>query len=367
MDDQTLYRLALPLVKGIGVVVARQLESSAGSAEAIFKGSKEYLASLPNMRAGLMEELRSSEPLRRAEKELSFCINHNIDILHHTDKYYPTPLKECSDAPYSLFFKGEKSALLKPSIAVIGTRNSTEYGKGLTANFAKELKEYMPDYSIVSGLAYGVDIAAHRAALQNDISTIAVLAHGLDRIYPPTHRGTAAEMLRDGGVLTEYLSGTSPDKPNFVQRNRVVAGLASAIVIIESKEKGGAMITAQVGRGYGRPVFAYPGRVGDISSSGCNMLISKNEARLITSITDLINEMGINRAVMKNNVIQKRLFVELSKEEESIFNTIQSGEERADEISHIVGIPIYKLRSMLIEMEMRGVLQALPGGIYKII
>ncbi|MGL4994515.1 MAG: DNA-processing protein DprA [Bacteroidales bacterium] len=367
MDEQTLYRLALPLVKGIGVVVARQLESSAGSAELLFKGSNKQLSSLPNMRSGLLEVLKDPEPLRRAEKELTFCINHNINILHHTDHYFPAMLKGCADAPYSLFYKGDLNALLKPSIAVIGTRNSTEYGRAITESFARELKESLPEYTIVSGLAYGVDIAAHRAALHYDIPTIGVLAHGLDRIYPPTHRGTAAEMLRNGGLLTEYMSGTNPDKPNFVHRNRIVAGISSAIVLIESKDKGGAMITVQVGKSYGRPIFAYPGRVGDLSSIGCNKLISTGEARLISSINDLIEHMSLNRQVRETAPIQKKLFIELSKEEESICKIINSGEERADEISHLVGIPIYKLRSILVEMEMKGVLQALPGGIYKII
>lgn len=365
MDEQTLYQVALPLVKGVGVTLARQLEAAAGSAKALFCESPERLLKLPGMRPKLLEALRESDALKRAEAEIYFCSRHNISILHHSNAHYPVLLNNAPDAPFVLFFKGEERVLTQPSIAVIGTRNATPYGVNLCSLFVKELQSELPNFAVTSGLAYGIDIAAHRAALRNEIPTTAVLAHGLDRIYPPLHRGTAAEMLANGGLLTEYLSGTTPDRPNFVRRNRIVAGMASAIVVVESNSKGGAMLTAEVGELYGKPLFAYPGRIHDEGSKGCNELIASGRAQLLYHLSQIAERLGIKGGIIESHPIQQTLFVELSPEEQRITESLKEGIRSADELSRLLAIPIYRLKSLLIELEMKEVVRPLPGGHYQ--
>jgi DNA processing protein len=254
---------------------------------------------------------------------------------------------------------------------VVGTRHATSYGEDLCISFIRDLAEYCPDTLVVSGLAYGIDIHAHRASLQHHLSTVGVLAHGLDRIYPAAHRKTAISMMDNGGLLTEFMSGTNPDRQNFVKRNRIVAGMSDATIVVESAVKGGALITAELSESYHRDCFAFPGRVNDPYSMGCNELIKKNRAALIQSAEDFVNAMGWN-IVEKNNSkssVQRELFPELSEEEEKIVQILQKYPDGIQINALVVeaNIPINRMSSLLFEMEMKGLVRALAGGVYRLL
>ena len=290
--SETLYRLALTQLPGIGINHAHTLLQAAGNATVLFEHRKELPDILPDMPARLVQAFDHPEILRRCEAELSFAEKNRIACLTEEDEAYPSRLRECSDAPLVLFYQGTADLNRRHIISMVGTRNATDYGKDLCLRFIRDLKESLPDAIIVSGLAYGIDIHAHRAALQCGLDTIGVLAHGLDRIYPFVHRNTASEMTSHGGLLTEFMSGTNPDRQNFVKRNRIVAGISDATVVVESAKKGGSLITAEIAEGYHRDCFAFPGRIGDAFSEGCNHLISANRAVLLQSADELVKAMN---------------------------------------------------------------------------
>lgn len=366
MTDQRIYQIGLTMINGVGNILARHLLDAFGDPERIFEERQSALEKIPGIGSNLACEIKRPEVLARAERELEFILDKRIHTYFWTDKDYPYRLKACADAPILLYFKGEANLDAKRIVSVVGTRRATPYGQALTENLIKELAICCPDTLIISGLAYGIDAAAHQAALRHQLPTVAVLAHGLDRIYPPTHRSLAAEMTRQGGLLTDYPIGTNPDRQNFVQRNRIVAGLADATVIIESAEKGGSMITADLAFSYGRELFAFPGRIDDNSSRGCNRLIQKQKASLITQAADLVDLLGWDKTTPTPQPTQGSLPFSANPENDTTLRAIQeSGEIQVNELGRQLDIPFHQLSSILFELEMEGLIQALPGGRYK--
>ncbi|MCE5204931.1 MAG: DNA-processing protein DprA [Porphyromonadaceae bacterium] len=368
MSDKSLYQIALTQIKGVGVMHARNLMEVVGDEEAIFRDDARKLESIPRITRRLIQEIRDPDVLRQAEKELEFVRKNNLKILFYTDTEYPQRLTQCLDAPILLYAKGDTDFNRKKVIAVVGTRNETRYGQDFCREFIRDLAIRLPEIQIVSGLAYGIDIHAHRAALQNGLSTVAVLGHGLDRIYPSMHRQTAIEMLQQGALLTEFPSGTNPDRHNFVRRNRIVAGMSDAVVVVESGEKGGSLTTADIANSYFREVFAVPGRIHDKMSSGCNRLISDNKALLLQGVDDLIGHMGWVEENKKEIPKQQDLFVELSENEEKVYQILlYSGAMQVNALAIELNIPVTELFMILLELEMKNVVTSLPGGMFKII
>lgn len=290
-DEERLYTLALTRTPGLGLAGAHNLLKTAGSAAEIILHAKELAEEIPGLSPKLAGALGKPDILRICEAELQFAEKNGIRCLIPSDEAYPSRLRECDDAPLALFYKGNADLNSLHIVSVVGTRNATDYGKEICRTFLHDLKEMLPDVLVVSGLAYGIDIHAHRAALNHGIPTVGVLAHGLDRIYPAVHKHTAAEMLSCGGLLTEFPSGTNPDKQNFVKRNRIVAGISDATIVIESAVKGGSLITAEIADSYQRDCFAFPGRINDEYSAGCNELIRQNKATLVQNAEDFVKAM----------------------------------------------------------------------------
>lgn len=369
--QEIIYSIALTKLKGLSLLNVRILLDRLGSASEVFAHRKDIKSVLPDANDRLVEALASvDDAMRDAEKEMLFAESKNIKVLLLNDDDYPQRLKECEDAPLVLYYCGEADLNRAKVINIIGTRECSDYGKELCRNFVADLKKHFPDTLIVSGLAYGVDINAHRAALNNGMDTIGVLAHGLDRVYPSMHRQTAADMVHSGGgLITEYTSGTTPERMNFVRRNRIVAGLCDACVVVESAAKGGSLITADLALNYNREVFAFPGRVYDEHSMGCNMLIRKHRANLITNAEDMIEAMGWEDMHDKKvkGAVQMELFPELSDEETLIVEVLKSVDDK--HINQIVidtNMSYSKVSMLLFEMEMKGVIMALGGARYRL-
>ena len=370
MQDEQIYTLALTRIPGLGLMGAYNLVRTLGSASAIFQHRKELKELLPEVSDKLIKALDCPEAFHRAEEELKYAEKNQIQCITLNDAAYPSRLKECEDAPLALFYRGNAPLNALKVISMVGTRHATTYGEGLCQSFIRELKELRPDVLIVSGLAYGIDICAHRAALQHGFATIGVLAHGLDRIYPTAHRKTAIDMMNHGGLLTEFMSGTNPDRQNFVKRNRIVAGMSDATIVVESAIKGGALITAELAESYHRDCFAFPGRTTDIYSAGCNEIIRNNRASLLSSAEDFVNAMGWNLTNNKTkDVIQRELFPELSEEEKKIVQVLHRNPDGIQINTLIVetNIPINRISAILFELEMKGVVRALAGGVYRLL
>ena len=368
MQNEQIYTLALTRIPGLGLTGACQLVRTLGSASAIFQHRKELKELIPGVSDKLILALDCPEAVRRAEEELAFAEKNQIQCLTLNDASYPSRLRECEDAPLALFYRGNASLNAQKVISIVGTRHATRYGEDLCASFMKDLVNLCPDTLIISGLAYGIDIHAHKEALQQGFPTIGVLAHGLDRIYPSAHRKTAVEMMDNGGLLTEFMSKTNPDRQNFVKRNRIVAGMSDATIVVESATKGGALITAELAESYHRDCFAFPGRTTDIYSAGCNELIRNNRASLILSAKDFINAMGWNIVDGRfKDAIQRELFPELTEEERQIVTLLRQSNEGIQINTLVVkaNIPINRMTALLFDLEMRGIVKALAGGIYK--
>lgn len=369
MNEETLYTLALTRIPGLGLIGAHRLLAAAGSASAIFLHTKELIESMPDFPKRLTHAFDCPDILRLCEAELQFAEKNKIRPLTPADADYPSRLRECDDAPLILFYRGNANLNSLHFISLVGTRHATEYGKGLCLRFMEELKELLPDAVIVSGLAYGIDIHAHRAALQCGFETIGVLAHGLDRIYPSVHRQTAAQMIHQGGLLTEFPSGTNPDRQNFVKRNRIVAGISDATLVIESAAKGGSLITAEIAESYNRDCFAFPGRIGDTYSEGCNNLIKNNRAMLLQSAEELVKAMNWDASHTTPRTVQRQLFPDFTPEEEQVVGLLNKHPEGL-QINLLVvqsNIPINRMTGILFELEMKGVIRALAGGVYCLI
>jgi DNA processing protein len=366
-EQEILSRIALSFLPNIGPVVTRALVRHCGSAEAVFKEKKQLLAGIPGVGARRVEKAFGVSVLPRAEQELRFIQKHKVQALFFTDAEYPKRLLQCHDAPALLYYKGSADLNRGRFVALVGTRSSTDYGEELTKSLVQGLVDH--DVSVVSGLAYGIDGCAHAESLRLKVPTVGVTAHGLDSIYPSSHRHIAKRMVKQGGLLTEYPSGTVPDRENFPSRNRIVAGMCDAVVVVEAAAKGGALITADLAMGYARDVFAFPGRVGDTQSEGCNNFIRENKAALITSAEDLLWMMGWKdeKTNTKSAVHQTQLFLELDAEQQSIVDVLrQHGESGQDAIAHHSGLGFSKLSGVLLELELKGVLKLLPGKRYKL-
>ena len=344
-----------------------------GNAQTIIEHHANIRDIFPDASEKLVNGLRNIDEARaRAEAELEFCQKHGIQPLPMNDEHYPARLLECDDAPLMLFYRGNADLNQQRVINIVGTRHCTAYGKDVISRFVRDLKSLCPQLLIVSGLAYGVDINAHRAALENSYETVGVLAHGLDQIYPPRHRETAVKMISQGGLLTEFFTQTNADKVNFVRRNRIVAGMSDACILVESAARGGGLITARLSRDYNRDVFAFPGRVGDEYSEGCNNLIRNNGAALITSAQDFVEAMGwitdaqLNEARQKG--IERQLFPSLSPEEMQIVGALQKqNDQQINMLSVTSNLPVARLTAILFELELKGVVKVLAGGTYHLL
>lgn len=368
ITDRTLYQIALTQINGVGVTLARSLMQAVGDEESVFKEPTRNLEKIPRISRRLIDEIRNPEVMKRAEAELRFVEKNGIETLFFTDSGYPQRLTNCIDAPVLLYAKGDTDFNREKVVSIVGTRNVTDYGQKFCRKFIKELSEQFPDLLIVSGLAYGADICAHRAALQNGLSTVAVLGHGLDRIYPAVHRKTAVDILENGALLTEFPSETNPDKHNFVKRNRIVAGMADAVVVIESGEKGGSLITADIANSYYREVFAVPGRATDAMSAGCNRLIADNKAVLLQDTKSFLDQLGWSTSAKPAQPKQRELFLNLSEDEEKVFNALNGTDGmQVNMLAIALNAPVSELFMTLLELEMKNIVQALPGGMYKLL
>ena len=320
MIDQKLYEIALTLVPGIGYVNGKKLVAYCGGAEAVFCEKKEALMQISGMTENIMQSIESKEVMLRAEQEMKFIEKNGIKPLFYLDQEYPKRLQHCHDSPLMLYYKGNADLNAEKVVGVVGTRNITDYGHYMTEKIVEDLSAN--NVLIVSGLAYGVDAASHMAALKYDLATVGVMGNGLHTVYPAENKNLAAKMLEKGGVLTEFMSGEKPDRVNFPQRNRIVAGMVDCLVVVESALKGGAMITAELANSYDSEVFAVPGKVGDLYSEGCNHLIRTNKANLVTSAVDILYTMrwDIDTKVVAK---QMRLFRDFSDEEKKIMDVFE--------------------------------------------
>ena len=371
--DEILATMTLMRINYFSLSGLTLLYRELGSAQTIIEHHENIKEIFPDASEKLVNGLRNiDEARKRAEVELEFCQKHGIMPLTMNDERYPARLRECDDAPLMLFYRGNADLNQQYVINIVGTRRCTEYGKDMIRRFVSDLKMLCPKVLIVSGLAYGVDINAHRAALQNGYETVGVLAHGLDQIYPPRHRETAVQMISQGGLLTEFFTQTNADKVNFVRRHRIVAGMSDACILVESAERGGGLITARLSRDYNRDVFAFPGRVGDKYSEGCNNLISSNGAALLSSAQSFIDAMGWVTDVQKNEArqqgIERQLFPSLSPDETLVVDTLrQQNDMQINMLAVKTNLPIARLTALLFEMELKGIVKVLAGGVYHLL
>ena len=369
-EQQLLYNIALTRIGHFSLASALHLYRTLGSGEEIFLHRNEAQDILPDCSPRLIDNLKDwSEPLKRAEVELEFCRNNNIRVLCLGDDNYPKRLEDCADAPLVMYYKGNANLNQSRVINIIGTRHCTMYGADFIRKFLRDLKALCPEVLVVSGLAYGVDINAHQQALAVGYETVGVVAHGLDYLYPAAHKDVAREMVNHGGLLTEFMTCTNADKGNFVRRNRIVAGMSDACILIESAAHGGGMITAGIAFDYGREVFALPGRVGDHFSEGCNNAIRENKAMLLTSVEDFVKTMGWEddalRIEAQKKGIERQLFPDLSPEQQRIVDVLtKSNDLQLNQLSVKTGIPIGDITSILFQMEMMGVVKPMAGGYY---
>ncbi len=364
-EEQLLCRIALTLIKGVGSVLARQLLHFMGSPEAIFADRSELARKLPRASHRLIDAVFAPAVMERARRELEQIRAKGLQTYFITDENYPPLLKECVDAPILFYYKGNADLSPARALSVVGTRNITAYGRSATERIIADLAHAIPDLLIVSGLAYGVDVTAHKAALANGLPTVGVLAHGLDRIYPSSHRSVATEMLAHGGLLTDYPTGTEPERFNFVGRNRIVAGLSHATLVIESAAKGGSLITAELASDYNRDVLALPGRATDSRSAGCNALIREQKAALVTSAEDILSLLSWS----STNEAQPQT---LAFEPDNWPDTpvakllLHAQSISVDELTRETGLSINDVSAQLFDMELDGLIRSLPGGMYTI-
>lgn len=364
-DSDLQYVLALQHVPNLGDASAKKLIRHAGSAEAIFKEKKSTLLKIDGIGNSKLNDLFSSENLNAAEKELEYIRQNNIKTLYFLEQDYPEKLKHCFDGPILLFKRGNIDLVNKKVLSIVGTRKATTHGVAFCEKFVEDLA--VLDVVIVSGFAYGIDITAQRAAIKHGLQTIGCLAHGLNQIYPGVHQKYVKDVESNGGFLTDFWSTDVFDRNNFLKRNRVIAGLSEATVVIESAEKGGSLVTADIANSYNREVFAVPGRPSDSQSRGCNMLIKSQQAHVLSSAADLVYMLNWHPETTAKPV-QKQLFVELEEEEEMLYGYLrENGKEQLDLIALNCSIPTFKAATLLLNMELKGVVRPLPGKLFEII
>lgn len=363
MTEQKLYEIALTLIPYIGVVNGKKLVAYCGGAEAVFCENKNALRQISGIHENVINGIDSKEVMTRAEEEMMFIEKNGIKPLFYLDKDYPKRLQHCHDSPMMLYYKGNADLNAEKTVGIVGTRNITDYGRYVVEKLIEDLAT--DNVMIISGLAYGVDAAAHRAALKYDLATVGVLGHGMQTIYPAENRKLSTNMIEKGGILTEFVSGTKPDRENFPQRNRIVAGMVDCLVVIESALKGGAMITAEIANSYDREVFAMPGRVGDIYSEGCNQLIKTNKANLLVNAADIryVMRWDVDTKVVAK---QMRLFRDFSEDEKKVMDVFaENNVIHIDDIIIGTDLSPSKIASILLSLEFDGVLTALPGKRYQ--
>ena len=373
-DQETLYLMALTQVSSLSLTNLHLLIEELGSASAIYENRKNLGQLLPSASMKILDGMGNFDiHLARAEEELEFCRKGKVQCLGLNDEAYPQRLRDCPDAPVILFYRGTANLNAQHIVSMVGTRQITSYGKDLCRTFIRDLKRACPDTLVVSGLAYGVDVHCHRAALEEGLDTVGVLAHGLDQIYPRLHRETAKQMASQGGLLTEYMSHTPIDKRNFVQRNRIVAGMADAVIVVESATKGGSLITADIAQSYNRPVWAFPGRVFDNYSSGYNRLIFSNCASLLTNAEDFCLAMGwtddVRHQKQLSEGIQQELFAgDFTADEQRVLQALAKDDSKQMNVLTVeTNIPVGELSSLLFSLEMKGAVRALVGNKYKLV
>ena len=366
MSDVPLkHKIALGLIPRIGDINARKLVSHFGNVEAIFHEPYRNLIRIPGIGSEIAKYISDRSYLDTAEKEAEYVTKNNIRTYFYLDNDYPFRLRQCDDSPVVFFFKGTCNLDSSKILSIVGTRNATQRGRELCEKIIEGLASGHPDLVIASGLAYGIDIASHKAALANNLQTIGVLAHGFKTIYPAIHASTAKSMMAKGGLITDFLSDALPERNNFLKRNRIIAGLSDATLVVESGIKGGALVTADIANSYNRDVFAVPGRPDDQWSAGCNSLIRSNKAFLAESSDDI--EYFLNWKPEKSRpAIQRTLFSDLDDTEKTIFELLtKEGEQPIDTICRSLDIPVYKLSSLLLQMEFKGLLKCSPGNLYR--
>ena len=366
MSDEILYTMALTRMTGFNAAMALQLYQTLGGGKEVYEHRQDIGEVVPESTPQLREAMKYwDDALKRAEAEIAFMQANGIRALTLHDADYPQRLCECPDAPVVLYYKGTANLNQQYVIDIVGTRHCTTYGQDLIRRFISDLRQLLPQVLIVSGLAYGIDICAHRNAMDNGYETVGVLAHGLDQIYPYAHRDYAAKMLSQGGLLTEYMTQTEALPNNFRQRNRIVAGISDATILVESAIKGGGLITCRIAQEYGRDVFAFPGVVGAKASEGCNHLIRNNTAALITSAQDFLESMGWLSIAKRPQSVERQLFPNLTPEEQQIVALLQQNNDlQLNIISVKTNIPIGQLAALLFSLEMKGVVRPLAGGTY---
>ena len=373
MEQEVVNLLTLAAALHFSPEAAVQLYRKVGSATAVIDNRRNIGDILPGLRRNVAAALAGVDGARRkAEAEIEYAARTGVRILPLGADGYPQRLADCADAPLALFFRGTADLNGRRVVSMVGTRRCTAYGQDCVRSFVRRLKELCPDALVVSGLAYGIDICAHREALASGLDTVAVLAHGLDNLYPPRHRDTADEMTRHGGLLTEYFTHTNADKLNFLRRNRIVAGVADATVVVESAHHGGALVTARLAQGYGRDVFAFPGRMGDEYSEGCNNLIRDNKAALVTSADDLVRALGwtddARMAEARRQGIERTLFPELTEDEQAVADMLgKDNDLQINTLAARTAIPVGALSAVMFSLEMKGVVKLTAGGVYHLI
>jgi len=364
LEEELLAVLTLQKAKGIGDIIAKKLIAHCGSAQNVFSEKRTNVAKINGIGSFTIKNLYDKKTRLLAEKELNHILKNKVKAVYFKDDNYPNKLKHCVDSPILMFYDGNIVLQNQPIISIVGTRKMTLYGR----DFINELIEIIAPYNpiIVSGFAYGVDITAQKAAIKNNLQTIGVLAHGFDQIYPKSHKKYINQVNENGGFYTEFWHDEEPLREHFLKRNRIVAGIADATIIIESAIKGGSLVTADIANSYSRDVFAVPGKTTDILSKGCNDLIKRNKAGILTSAQDLIDDLNWNLDSTQPKAIQKQLFVELPKEEELIYNyLLKNGKQHIDTIALDCKMPVYKLASLLFNIEMKGVVRPLQGKLFE--
>lgn len=363
--DNLAYKIAISLIPGIGSVTARSLIAYVGNVEGVFQEKEKNLMKIPGIGEVNAQKVVRQDVLERAKREVDFIRKNQIQAFFYLDENYPSRLKNCSDAPVVLYFKGKANLNEQRIISVVGTRNATNYGKEICDELIRNFSEKGYRILVISGLAYGIDIQAHKACLKYNVPTIGVFAHGLDIVYPAIHTPVASKMLENGGLVSDFISETKIERQNFLRRNRIIAGLADASVIVESAEKGGALVTADIANSYNRDVFAFPGRSTDLYSRGCNKIIKLNEAQLVESQADIEKAMNWDVKTSSGRAVQTSLFIELSPEEQKLVDLLKESDRFVDEITMETQMPMSKVSALLLGLEFKGMITSLPGKMYR--
>ena len=365
MDENTIIpKLALALIPGIGASLARALFTRCSSADEIFRLKRRDLTSIPGIGNLIAEKILKADTFRRAEEEVQYVKKEQLRVRFLFDDDYPPLLLQCQDAPLVIFSRGNLDEEGCRYLSIVGTRNPSPRGIQLTREIIFNLSERDPSIVIISGLAYGIDIQAHQAALDSGLKTIAVLGHGFHTLYPAVHRGTADRIIRQGCLVSDFFSYNLPEPKNFIKRNRIIAGWSEATLVIESGVKGGAMVTAEMANSYDRDVFSIPGRPDDPMSRGCNFLIRNNLATLVENADDLMVSLGWEKGVRARQPVQQELFESLSPEDQSLFRIITDEPRTIDELARLAGLPVQMISAHLLSLEFKGLIKCLPGQQY---